>query len=163
MSKAFWGFLAIGLIAVGIAVSVTWESTKGAHLELDGRILHVRTLVLNPKATLVVVDFRETNPSDIPFVLKDVQMKLEGVKGDPPGQMVSKADMKTVFEYMKILGPQFNPVFGTGDQIGPRKTTDLMVAARFEVPESDVDARSAVHLYFADVNRAEMDLVEKRN
>ena len=162
MTKTFWGFLVIGLIAVGILVSITWESTKGAHLELDGRILHVRTLAVNPQATIVVVDFRETNPSDLPFVLKDAQMKLEGVKDEPSGQMISKSDMATVFEYMKQLGPQYNRVFGTGDRIPPRKTEDLMVAARFELPESVIDARSAVHLYFSELNRAETDLVEKR-
>ena len=162
MSKTFWSFLAVGLIAVAIVVSITWESTKGAHLELDGRILHVRLLSVSPQATIVVVDFRETNPSDVPFSLRDVEMKLMGVPGEPTGQIISKADMDTVFQYMKLLGPKFNPLLGIGDKIGPRQTVDRMVAARFELPESDIEARQAIHLLFTDVNRAEMELVEKR-
>jgi hypothetical protein len=162
VTKTFWGFLAVGLLAVAIAVSVTWESTKGAHLDLEGRILHVRLLQANPKATIVVVDFRETNPSDVRFTLRDVEMKLQGVTGDPAGQMVSKSDMDTVFQYMKLLGPKFNDVLGIGDKIGAHQTVDRMVAARFELSESEVEARSAIHLLFTDINRAEMELVEKK-
>lgn len=72
MSKQFWSFLAIGLTVVGIAIAGVWFGTKSSHLDLDGKILKVRTLALGKDASLVVVDFRVTNTSAVPFVVRDV-------------------------------------------------------------------------------------------
>jgi hypothetical protein len=91
VTKQFWIFFGIAAVVVGIVVAIVWEGNKGAHLELDGRILHVRTLALNPKATIVIVDFREVNPSDVTFIVKDVEIKLLGVPGDPVGQTISRS------------------------------------------------------------------------
>src|SRR5579871_1486468 len=147
VSKTFWIFFAIAIVAAAIVAGMIWEGTKGAHLELDGKILHVRTLALNPKATIVIVDFRETNPSDVKFMVKDVQMTLEGVDTDP-GQIVPKADLATLFEYEKLLGPKFNDALSPGDTVAPHQTLDRMVGARFEVSEAVVQSRKAVHLKF---------------
>jgi hypothetical protein len=162
VSKQFWIFFGIAAVVVTIVVAIIWEGNKGAHLELDGRILHVRTLALNPKATIVIVDFREANPSDVSFIVKDVELKLEGVEGEPVGQMISKADMNTIFQYEKLLGPKYNEVLGVGDHIDPHKSVDRMVGARFELGESAIEARSAVHLKFEDLDRAVAELTEAK-
>jgi len=161
VSKTFWIFFAIAVVAAAIVAGMIWEGTKGAHLELDGKILHVRTYALNPKATIVIVDFRETNPSDVKFVVKDVEMTLDGVNTEP-GQIVSKADLATLFEYQKLLGPKFNDALSPGDTVQPHQTVDRMVGARFEVGEAAVEARKAVHLKFYDLDRAVAELTEQR-
>ena len=97
MTKQFWIFFGIAAVVVGIVVAIVWEGNKGAHLELDGRILHVRTLALNPDATIVIVDFREVNPSDVTFIVKDVEIKLLGIPGEPVGKMISRVDLNTIF------------------------------------------------------------------
>lgn len=162
MSKQFWVFFGIGLIAVGITVALTMESTKGNHLELDGRILHVRLLSLNPRATIVVVDFRETNPSDVRFIVKNIEVTLDGVKDAPAGQVISKYDLKTVFDNLKIVGPKFNDALSTGDLIAPHQTVDRMVGARFELGEQAVAQRSAVRIRIEDLDRTVAELVEKQ-
>ena len=162
MSKQFWIFFAIGLVVVAIGASMTWETTKGAHLELECRILHVRTLAVSPQATIVIVDFRETNPSDVSFEVKNVEMKLEGVKDDPAGQIISKYDLNTVFQYMKLIGPKFNEALSTGDVIRPHQNGDRMVGARFELPERSMEGRSAVRIRIEDIDRTTVEMVEKK-
>ncbi|HLW77871.1 MAG TPA: hypothetical protein VKS01_12820 [Bryobacteraceae bacterium] len=161
VSKTFWIFFGIAVAGAAIVAGVIWQGTKGAHLELDGRILHVRTYAVNPKATIVIVDFRETNPSDVSFTVKDVQMTLEGVNTEP-GQIVSRHDLNTLFQYEKLLGPKYNDSLSTGDQIAPHQTVDRMVGARFEVGESAIEARKAVHVQFLDLYRAVAELKEDR-
>jgi hypothetical protein len=162
VSKQFWVFFGIGLIAVAITVGVTMESTKGNHLELDGRILHVRLLSLNPKATIVVVDFRETNPSDVRFIVKNIEVTLDGVKDAPAGQVISKYDLKTVFDNLKIVGPKFNDALSAGDLIAPHQTVDRMVGARFELGEQAIERRTAVRIQIEDLDRTVAELVEKQ-
>lgn len=162
MSKQFWVFFAIGLVAVGITVALTMEGTKGNHLELDGRILHVRLLSLNPHATIVVVDFRETNPSDVRFIVKNIDVTLDGVKDAPAGEVISKYDLKTVFDNLKLVGPKFNDALSTGDAIEPHQTVDRMVGARFELGEQAVERRSAVRIRIEDLDRTVAELVEKQ-
>jgi hypothetical protein len=162
VSKQFWVFFAIGLVAVGITVALTMEGTKGNHLELDGRILHVRLLSLNPHATIVVVDFRETNPSDVRFIVKNIDVTLDGVKDAPAGEVISKYDLKTVFDNLKLVGPKFNDALSTGDAIEPHQTVDRMVGARFELGEQAVERRSAVRIRIEDLDRTVAELVEKQ-
>src|SRR6185295_7533962 len=127
MSKTFWIFLVVGLIAVAIAVSMTWDASKGGHLQLDGQIRHVRTFAASPKATIMIVDIHENNPSDIGFKIKDVQMTLDGVSGDATGKLISKYDLNNIFAAMKEIGPKFNEAFGMGDVIQPRSSSDMMI------------------------------------
>ena len=162
MSKQFWTFFAIGIVAVCITVAVTMESSKGNHLELDGRILHVRVLSLNPRASIVVVDFRETNPSDVRFIVKNIEMTLEGVKDEPSGQIISKYDLKTVFDNLKLVGPKFNDALSTGDLVAPHETVDRMVGARFELGEAAIEGRSALRIRIEDLDRTVAELVEKK-
>jgi hypothetical protein len=161
VSKQFWIFLAVGLAAVGIVIAAVWFGTKSAHLELTGKILKVRVLALGPKASLVVLDFRVTNPSDIPFVVSDVSLKLTEAGGNADeGSAASRGDIDNVFAAQRLIGPHFNDVLGLRDRIAPHKTLDRMTAARFEMPESDVNARKSIVLHLEDVDGAMADLAE---
>jgi hypothetical protein len=161
MSKQFWIFLAVGLAVVGIVIGVVWFGTKSAHLELTGKILKVRVLALGQSASLVVVDFRVNNPSDVPFVVSDVSLRLTeaGGKADE-GSAASRRDIDNVFAAQRLIGPHFNDVLGLQDRIAPHKTLDRMTAARFDVPESAVDGRKAIVLHLEDVDGAMADLTE---
>jgi hypothetical protein len=163
VNKQFLLFLGIGLAAVGIGVSFLWVGTKGNHLELNGTILKVRVLALSPTASLVAVDFRMTNPSDIPFVVKSVSLTLEPESGGTlDGMSVSKPDMDAVFQYNKLLGPKFNDVFSIKDKVAPHQRLDRMVGARFEIPDSKAEERKAIHLHIEELDGVTADLVEKK-
>jgi hypothetical protein len=163
VNKQFLLFLAIGLAVVGGGIALLLMGTKGNHLEVVGDILKVRVLTLSPAASLVIVDFRVRDTSDVPWVMKSATLTLEPASGAIlDGTTVSKADIETVFQYNKILGPKFNDVLGIKDRIEPRQKLDRMVAARFEIPESQAEDRKAIHLHLEEMDGATADLIEKK-
>lgn len=162
MSKQFWGFLIAGLAIVGAGIAFLLIGTKGNHLELTGDILKVRTLPMT-NASIVIVDFRVRNPSDIPFVMKGATLTLETASGQIlEGTTVSKSDTETLFQYNKLLGPKFNDVLGIEDRIAPHQKIDRMVGARFEIPETQAEDRKAIHLHLEEMDGVTADLVEKK-
>src|SRR5258708_37651958 len=118
-------FLIVGLAVVGIGIGFLWIGTKGNHLELNGTILKVRVMPLSPTASLVIVDFRVNNPSDVGFLMKGATLTLEPSSGAVlDGMTVSKPDVENVFKYNPILGPKFNDVLGIRDKIAPHQRLD---------------------------------------
>jgi len=163
VTKQFWTFLAIGLAVVAVAVGVTWVGSKGAHLELDGEILKVRTFQMNPNASLVMVDFRVTNPSDVQFVVQNAEIQLTPASGDPViGTSISKPDIENVFKYERLLGPKYNDVLSIRDKVAPHEKMDRMAGARFEFGEAAIEARKGLVLRIRDVDGAVAELTEKR-
>ena len=163
MSKQFWISLLIGLAVVGIGIGMVLIGTKGNHLELTGSILKVRVLPLSQTASLVIVDFRVTDPSDVPFVMKGASLTLDPASGETlDGMTVSKSDIENVFKYNPILGPKFNDVLGIRDRIAPHQRLDRMMGARFEIPESQAEDRKAVHLHIEEIDGVTADFTEKK-
>jgi hypothetical protein len=162
MSKQFWSFLGIGLVAVGIAVWAIWAGTKSAHLDLTGKILKVRSIPLESGTSLVVVDFRVTNPSGVPLVIREVSLSMERYKEDPlPGVEVSRADVDTMFQAQPLIGVKYNEVLAPPETIPPGRTIDRMAEASFEAPETAVEVRKGMVLHVEDVDGAGFDIAEK--
>jgi hypothetical protein len=156
-------FFLVGLAVVGISLGVLFLGTKGNRLELNGTILKVRVLPLSPVASLVIVDFRVNDPSDVPWVMKGASLTLDPASGATlDGMTVSKSDIENVFKYNPILGPKFNDVLGIKDRIAPHQRLDRMVGARFEIPESEAEERKAIHLRVEDLDGITADFVEKK-
>ena len=162
VSKQFWIFLLAGLAVVGGLIFVMLSSTTGAHLRLEGKILKVRVLPVNSgQAALVIVDFRVTNPSDVPFVVSSVKLRLDPAAGDAiEGAQASKSDIQDIFQYAKLIGPKYNDVLSLQDRIAPHQTLDRMTGARFDVPEAAVNSRRGLHLQIEDVDGATAELGE---
>jgi hypothetical protein len=162
MSKTFWMFLAAGLAIVAAGIGLLFVGTEKNHLELKGEVLKVRTVALGPDATFAVADFRVKNPSNVQFVVKNVDFLLDlgsdkvekGPDRIEKGLITSKADVNTMFEYQKLLGPKFNEVLSIKDTINAGKSGDFMVAARFEVPEKAIEMRRGVRLRIEDLDGA---------
>jgi len=163
VNKQFLVFLIAGLAVVGAALGFLLIGTKGNHLELKGTILKVRVMPLSPVASLVIVDFRVNNPSDVPFVMKGASLTLEPATGATlDGMTVSKPDIENVFKYNPILGPKFNDVLGIKDRIEPHQHMDRMVGARFEITDAQAEDRKAIHLHIEEIDGVTADLVEKK-
>ena len=162
MSKTFWIFLLAGLAVVGVFLFTVFTATEGAHLRLEGRILKVRVLALpGSAASLVVVDFRATNPSNVPFVGSSVTIRLEPATGDAiEGRPISKPDVENIFRYEKLLGPKYNDVYSLQDRIAPHQTLDRMAAARFELLEPAIESRKAIRIRLEDVDGVVAELSE---
>ena len=153
MNKRLLIFFGIALVVIVIAVAVILTANKGAHLELQGKIMKVRTGVLDAGNSIAVMDFRVANPSDLPFVVRNVEITLEKPNGEMlDGVTISKADLKQLFQYNRFLGDQYNDGLGMKDTIAPHSTVDRMVAAHFEVSNQDLEKAKAVHLSIQDVD-----------
>ena len=163
MSKQFWIVLPAGLAVVAALLFAVFSGTKGAHVDLQGEVLKVRVLSLNPQASLVVADFRVTNPADIPFVVSTIVMELDRYgRGTTDGTVISKPDMENVFKFEKLIGPKYNDVMSIQDKVAPHQKVDRMVGARFELGEAAIDARKGIHLHIEDVDGAVVDIGEKK-
>jgi hypothetical protein len=153
MSKQLLIFFGIGVLAVGVGVFLAVSGNEGAHLQLQGKILKVRTGALGDGNSIAVLDFRVENPSDVPFVVGNVEVALEKKSGERvDGVTTSKSDLKQIFQYNRFLGDQYNDGLGMKDTIAPHSMVDRMVAAHFEVSNDVLDSAKAVHLTLHDVD-----------
>jgi hypothetical protein len=153
MSKTFLIFFAVGVIVIGAAVFAVVYSHKGAHLELKGQILKIRTGALSDRDSIAVLDLRVQNISDVPFVVRQVEVTLDKQDGSATdAQIISKSDLKILFRYNRFLGDQYNDGLIIKDKIAPHETVDRMVAARFDIPSKELDAAKTIHLSIQDMD-----------
>jgi hypothetical protein len=136
---------------------------RGAHVELKGSILKVRTLSMEEKSTVAVVDFRFANPSDYPFVVRKVEVFLINEKGERiQGETVSELDAKRLFQYYPTLGQKYNDTLVLRNKIPGRQSWDRMIAARFELPEAALTTRRSIVVRVEDVDGPTSEIVEQR-
>ncbi len=153
-------FLLVGLVVATAIVGTVLFLNRGARLRLTGSIQKVRHHILDENATLVIADFRVTNPSKVPFVVRSVDVMLEGADGAvSEGATISEMDAKRVFEYVPEVGQRFNPSLIAREQIRPQETMDRMIAARFESPLAKVENSRALRVRIKDVDGAVSEIV----
>lgn len=153
MSKQLAIFFGVGVVVIAIAIFLVLSSTKGSHLVLNGKIMKVRTGALSADDSIMVMDLRLENPSNIAFVVRQVEATLEKKDGTmADGLVVSKGDLKQLFQYNRFLGDQYNDSLTIKDQIAPHTTVDRMVAARFKVKNQELEDAKAIHLSIQDMD-----------
>jgi hypothetical protein len=153
MSKQFLIFFGVGVVVVVVAVITILSVNKGSHLELKGKILKIRTGALSDQDSIAVLDFRVENPSNVPFVVRQVEVTLEKKDGAmAEGITVAKGDLKQLFRYNRFLGDQYNEALTIKDTVPPHGTVDRMVAARFDLTNKDLEASKAIHLSVQDLD-----------
>lgn len=154
--------IGIGIAVLALAVGAFVFVTRGAHIELTGRILKVRTAPLDENSSAAVVDFRFVNPADYPFMVRSVTVIMEDKKGaELEGTTVAESDMRRLFDAVPLLGQKYNPTLIARDKIPPHNSQDRMVAAHFDVPEGTLEARKRFVLRIEEVDGAVSDISEK--
>jgi len=147
---------------VGAVVFTVVSSTKGSHLELKGQVVKARTGALDDTHSIAILDFRVSNPSDIPFVVRQVWVTVEKADGEKlRGDMVSKRDVNQVFQYNKFLGVQYNDAMSIKDEVKPHGQIDRMVAASFPLSQADLEKSKTIDLWVQDMDGIEFDTVYK--
>lgn len=153
VSKRFLIFFGVGVAVIAMAIFAIFSGTKGSHLELKGKIMKIRTGALSDQDSIAVLDFRVENPSNVPFVVRQVEVSLEEKDGSmAEGANVAKDDLKALFQYNRFLGDKLNDALTIKDTIPPHATVDRMVASRFDVKNRDLEASKAIHLSIQDVD-----------
>ena len=84
----------IGIACVLVAVGAVVYMQRGSRVGLTGKVLKLRTAPLDEKSSIVVLDFRFTNPSSYPFVVRTVTVLLEEKDGK---SYISDADLARFF------------------------------------------------------------------
>lgn len=155
--------LGAGLVAVAAAVGAVFYMQRGAHVELKGAILKVRTQAMDESSAVAIVDFRFVNPSNYPFVVREVQVWLEDKDGKRlEGMVVSESDARRLFQYYPLLGQKFNDSLLVRNKVAGRQSMDRMIAARFEIPDEKLQARRRLGVRIEDVDGPVSELVEFR-
>jgi hypothetical protein len=161
LNRQFLLTFGIGLCVIVFAVAVIFVLQRGAHVELKGAILKVRTMGMDDNSSLAVVDFRFANPSDVPFVVRTVDVSATVDGQNHTSTPVPEVDAKRIFEYYPILGPKYNTSLISRDRIPGRTSQDRMIVARFEIPVAKLDTRANLKIRIEDVDGPVSELVEK--
>lgn len=152
-----------GILVVACAVAGVFYVQRGAHIELKGAVLKVRTQAMDEASSVAVVDFRFVNPSNYPFIVQEVSVSIEDKDGKTiEGAAVSELDARRLFQYFPALGQKYNDSLLMKDKIPGRASMDRMIAARFEVPESALEGRKKLKIRITDVDGPEAELVEAK-
>ena len=143
----------IGLLVLGAMVGGGLFVSRGAHLVLEGSVRKARVAALSPTRSVLVLDFRASNPADYPFVVKTVEVEVTLANGTKEiGQFVPEVDAKSLFPALPELGDKLAVSIGTGEKIGKKQTVDRMAAATFPFPSSELENRKSVLLRLRDVD-----------
>jgi hypothetical protein len=152
----------IGLAVVVVAVAGILFVQRGSRIRLEGSVLKVRTAPLDEKSSVAVIDFRFANPADYRFVVRTVSVILEDKSGNEfTGAVISEADAKRLFEALPLLGEKYNESLLMRDTVPPQASQDRMIAARFEAPESTLEARRRFLVRIEDVDGPVAEISER--
>jgi len=139
-------------LVVAAAIGGVWYMARGAHLELRGSILKVRTAPLDENNSVAVVDFRFTNLADYEYNVLNVKVIVEEKSGAiTEGVTVSEVDARRLFEALPLLGHKYNDSLVVRNRIPPHGTQDRMIAASFPMPESRLDMRQGITVRVEEV------------
>ena len=154
-------YVLAGIVVVGAAVAWLVYHQRGAHLELKGSILKVRTLAMDDNSSVAIVDFRFVNVADYRWVVRTVDVSLIDARGDTVlGSTVSDVDAAHLFEYFPLLGQKYNDSLLPRARLEPHQNLDRMIAAKFEIPEAQLQARKSLRIRVEDVDGAVAEIVE---
>lgn len=163
MSKTLMIGFAIGIAVLAVAVGSVFYKQRGAHMTLPGKVLKVRTAPLADNSSVAVVDFRVTNPSDYNFMAKSVTLVLVDASGNQTdGETASELDAQRLFAGVPLLGQKYNESLKERDKVAPHSTVDRMVAARFEVPETTLQARKHFLVRVEEVDGMVSEFAEQK-
>jgi hypothetical protein len=154
---------AIGLAVIAVLVGAIFYMQRGDKIDLPGKILKVRTAVLDdgkgdrgedhPPTSIAIVDFRATNPSDIIFEVRTVGVKVTTAEGkEVEGQISSDTDAAAVMQALPVLGEKFNKTLSVKERIGAHASQDRMAAVRFVMPLDQLDARKNLTVRIEEVD-----------
>jgi hypothetical protein len=150
------------VVVVLAAIAGVFYVQRGSHLELQGRILKVRTAPLDENSSVAVLDFRITNVADFTFNVRNVTVIVEDAAGQrKEGTTISEIDAQRLFQGIPLLGQKFNPSLIVRNEIAPHATEDRMIAARYEMSEEELEKRKQLTLRIEDFAGPISEIKEK--
>ncbi|MBV8730871.1 MAG: hypothetical protein JO336_13785 [Acidobacteriia bacterium] len=149
------------LIVIG-AIAGFFFFQRGAHLELRGQVLKVRTAALDENHSVAVVDFRFLNLADYEYNVHKVTVIVDDKSGMTlEGMTISELDAQHLFEGIPLLGQKYNPSLIVRNRIPPHATEDRMIAASFPVPAAQLEMRRGLTVSVEEAEGVVSEIKEK--
>lgn len=156
-----WKIVLVSLACTTSIVVLFYLAGASQMARLSGTITKVRTLGVEPKAAVAIVDFRATNNSEVLFMSGERRVTVigrHGIKYD--GRISSAFDLSQLFKYFPALGAMTHEPYIKGIKLKPGQSIVGMLAARFEMSKTDLDMRREIilDLYDSDGSLTELKM-----
>ena len=161
-TKTLWICAGVALVALTLLFGggVFWN--RGERVMLRGEVQKVRTGKLDEQRSVVVLDFRVTNPSGYPFQVKDLELEVTTGGKAVAGRFITEGDAKNVFLGVPELGEKYNPSFASKERVSKGMTVDRMTAFVVDLPLRELEDRTKMAMRIRDADGAVSELVEKK-
>jgi hypothetical protein len=157
-------YVGIGLLLIATLIGSLFLLNRGSQIRIEGTMKKVRLQKLYEKSTLLVFDFRFSNPADFPFIVSEVTSTCTLQDGsEVAGELVTDADAKPIFEFHALtLGAKYNESLVRRSRVAPKTTEDRMIAMTYLVEPEALEKRKGCVLQVKDVDGAVSKIVEQR-
>jgi len=155
MDKTFGRIFGVGVGVVLVIIAFVFFAKRGDHLQPQVSVLKQRTIDLNEDTSLLVLDIRLVNDSDVTMTVSAISMSVDLADGNSvTGHVLGKSDLIATFGYFPLLGEKFNPALAVRDEIPLRSKADRMISASFDTPLAQLDARKKLTVRIEDASGA---------
>ena len=142
LNKSALVAMGVGLLVAGLVVALIVFKQSGSTPRLAGEITAVRTLGMDRSSSVAIVDFRFVNASRYEFRVQSTAMTVVDAAGNErPGQVVAASNTNQLFQLFPALGAKTAETLIIRTRVAPNASLPAMLAARFEIPKADLDAR----------------------
>jgi len=163
MRSSFAAAFGIGLAIIALAVGGVLYMQRGDAIDIQGKILKVRTAPLDETSSIAVLDLRVTNPSNILLEVGNVSVEMEDAAGKLyEGTVTSEGDAQALFQALPVLGPKYLTTLTLKQRIAAHSSQDHMVAARFAAPVATIDARKRFIVHVDEADGKSFEYAEQR-
>ena len=163
MNLRLTAFFGVAMALLGLAAWFSYSATSDTRLQVSGEVLKVRSLALTPESTLIILDYRLKNDSDVTFVLKEDTILWTDADGkEHEATHVTRPDMDRILQYTQQAGPKYNEMFVVREKLTGKAMIDRMSAASIAVSEADFAKRKSIKLRLADVDGSTFELLERK-
>ncbi len=132
------GGLLGALMLAGILIVYNWGATP----RLQGKITAVRTLGMEQNSSVAILNFSAENISNYEVKIDYRLVEVIDELGDLyEGRIISVFDIQQLFKYFPDLGGMLDEPLVSNKTLVPGESLSGLVAARFEIPKHQLDAR----------------------
>jgi hypothetical protein len=146
-------FVLAGLLGAGVLLWFALRISDRRTAQLEGAITQVRTLAMDERSAVAIVDFEASNPAVVEMMIGDRTLTIKNQRGVPyEGRTIGAVDIKGLFQYFPALGEMKNEPLIKRVRVPSGESVSGMVAARFEIPKHELDLRQELTLQIADID-----------
>jgi hypothetical protein len=146
-------FVLAGLLGAGALLWFALQMSDRRTAQLEGGITQVRTLAMDERSSVAIVDFEASNPSIVEMMIGDRTLRIKNERGVPyEGRTIGAVDIKELFQYFPALGEMKNEPLIKRVRVPASESVSGLVAARFEIPKHELDLRQELTLEITDID-----------